>query len=170
MMVHGVTPGPLLIQQDPQLFWGFIASMYVGNVILLDPEPAAGRALREPAARAVPGAVPDRSSCARSSGVYAVNGSVVDVWIMLAMGVLGLRAAQARLRDRADRAGAGAGADDGAVASASRSRCPPAATRSSSPGPSRSTLLAIGAVLVVLALRPLISRTIDWRARLPVDT
>ena len=59
MMVHGVTPGPLLIQQDPKLFWGFIASMYVGNVILLDPQPAAGRALREPAARAVPGAVPD---------------------------------------------------------------------------------------------------------------
>ncbi len=61
MMVHGVTPGPLLIQQDPRLFWGFIASMYVGNVDPADPEPAAGRALREPAAGAVPGAVPDRA-------------------------------------------------------------------------------------------------------------
>ena len=32
-MVHGISPGPLLIQQHPQLFWGFIASMYVGNVV-----------------------------------------------------------------------------------------------------------------------------------------
>src|ERR1041385_7939762 len=35
IMVHGVAPGPLLIQQQPALFWGFIASMYVGNVMLL---------------------------------------------------------------------------------------------------------------------------------------
>src|SRR5262249_4552415 len=35
LMVHGVTPGPLLITQQPQLFWGFIASMYIGNVMLL---------------------------------------------------------------------------------------------------------------------------------------
>src|SRR4029453_3609703 len=35
MMVHGVSPGPLLIQQQPALFWGFIASMYVGNLVLL---------------------------------------------------------------------------------------------------------------------------------------
>ena len=35
LMVHGVTPGPLLIKQHPELFWGFIASMYVGNVMLL---------------------------------------------------------------------------------------------------------------------------------------
>src|SRR5207245_6584825 len=35
MMVHGISPGPLLITQQPELFWGFIASMYVGNVVLL---------------------------------------------------------------------------------------------------------------------------------------
>src|SRR5204863_6521048 len=35
LMVHGVSPGPLLIKQQPELFWGFIASMYVGNVVLL---------------------------------------------------------------------------------------------------------------------------------------
>ena len=34
-MVHGVAPGPLLIAEQPQLFWGFIASMYVGNLVLL---------------------------------------------------------------------------------------------------------------------------------------
>jgi putative tricarboxylic transport membrane protein len=36
--------------------------------------------------------------------------------------------------------------------------------------PISMALLAIGLVLVILALRPLISRTLDWRARLPVDT
>lgn len=35
MMIHGVRPGPLLFQEHPDLFWGVIASMYVGNVMLL---------------------------------------------------------------------------------------------------------------------------------------
>jgi putative tricarboxylic transport membrane protein len=35
LMIHGVTPGPLLITQHPQIFWGVIASMYIGNVMLL---------------------------------------------------------------------------------------------------------------------------------------
>jgi putative tricarboxylic transport membrane protein len=35
MMIHGVIPGPMLIKQSPQIFWGVIGSMYVGNVMLL---------------------------------------------------------------------------------------------------------------------------------------
>jgi putative tricarboxylic transport membrane protein len=35
LMIHGVQPGPLLIQQAPELFWGVVASMYVGNIMLL---------------------------------------------------------------------------------------------------------------------------------------
>jgi putative tricarboxylic transport membrane protein len=35
LMVHGVTPGPLLISQHPEVFWGTIASMYIGNIMLL---------------------------------------------------------------------------------------------------------------------------------------
>ena len=35
MMMHGLRPGPLLFEQNPQFVWGLIASMYVGNVILL---------------------------------------------------------------------------------------------------------------------------------------
>ncbi len=35
LMVHGVTPGPLLIKQHPDVFWGLITSMYVANVLLL---------------------------------------------------------------------------------------------------------------------------------------
>ena len=35
LIVHGVTPGPLLIKNNPDIFWGTIASMYIGNVMLL---------------------------------------------------------------------------------------------------------------------------------------
>jgi putative tricarboxylic transport membrane protein len=34
-MIHGVIPGPLLLVQNPGVFWGLITSMYIGNVILL---------------------------------------------------------------------------------------------------------------------------------------
>ena len=34
-LVHGLLPGPRLIQTNPALFWGIITSMYVGNVMLL---------------------------------------------------------------------------------------------------------------------------------------
>lgn len=35
LMIYGVTPGPLLIKNSPDLFWGVIASMYIGNILLL---------------------------------------------------------------------------------------------------------------------------------------
>ena len=35
LLIHGIRPGPLLIQQRPEIFWGLIASMYVGNVMLI---------------------------------------------------------------------------------------------------------------------------------------
>jgi putative tricarboxylic transport membrane protein len=35
LMLHGVTPGPLLLFKWPSVFWGVIASMYIGNVMLL---------------------------------------------------------------------------------------------------------------------------------------
>ena len=88
MMVHGVSPGPLLISQQPELFWGFIASMYVGNVVLLILNlPLVGvfvNLLRVPYPFLYPGIL---LFCIL--GVYAVNGSVVDVGIMTAMGALG---------------------------------------------------------------------------------
>jgi putative tricarboxylic transport membrane protein len=88
MMVHGVSPGPLLIQQQPALFWGFVASMYVGNVVLLILNlPLVGlfvNILRVPYPYLYPAIL-----VFSMLGVYAVNGSVVDVWIMLIMGVLG---------------------------------------------------------------------------------
>lgn len=35
LILHGIQPGPLLIQSRPDIFWGLISSMYVGNIILL---------------------------------------------------------------------------------------------------------------------------------------
>jgi putative tricarboxylic transport membrane protein len=35
LIIHGVQPGPLLIKQNPDLFWGLIASLYLGNALLL---------------------------------------------------------------------------------------------------------------------------------------
>jgi putative tricarboxylic transport membrane protein len=35
MMIYGVVPGPMFITQSPEIFWGVIGSMYVGNVMLL---------------------------------------------------------------------------------------------------------------------------------------
>jgi putative tricarboxylic transport membrane protein len=88
MMVHGVSPGPLLITQKPELFWGFIASMYVGNVVLLILNlPLVGifvNILRVPYPLLYPAIL---IFCVL--GVYAVNGSAVDVGIMTVMGALG---------------------------------------------------------------------------------
>ena len=35
LMIHGIRPGPLLLHEHPNLFWGVIASMYIGNALLL---------------------------------------------------------------------------------------------------------------------------------------
>jgi putative tricarboxylic transport membrane protein len=88
LMVHGVAPGPRLIEEQPELFWGFIASMYVGNLVLLILNlPLVGllvNLLRIPYAYLYPAIA---LMCV--IGVYAVNQSVVDVWIMVASGVAG---------------------------------------------------------------------------------
>jgi putative tricarboxylic transport membrane protein len=88
LMVHGIAPGPLLMEQQPALFWGFIASMYVGNLVLLILNlPLVGifvNLLRIPYAYLYPAIL---VFCVL--GVYAVDNSVVDVWIMTATGLLG---------------------------------------------------------------------------------
>ena len=35
LLIHGIQPGPLLIKQSPELFWGLVASLYLGNTLLL---------------------------------------------------------------------------------------------------------------------------------------
>jgi putative tricarboxylic transport membrane protein len=88
LMVHGVSPGPTLIQDHPELFWGFVASMYVGNVVLLVLNlPLVGlfvNLLRIPYAYLYPCIL---AFCVL--GCYSVSNSTIDVWIMLIMGGIG---------------------------------------------------------------------------------
>jgi putative tricarboxylic transport membrane protein len=83
-----VTPGPLLIESRPELFWGLAASMYIGNVILLILNlPLVGlfiRVLRLPRWFLMP-AVATIGFVA----VYAVNTSAFDLLLVIAFGVLG---------------------------------------------------------------------------------
>jgi putative tricarboxylic transport membrane protein len=88
LMLHGVSVGPTLVNDHPDVFWGFVASMYVGNLMLLALNlPLVSvfvTVLRIPYAYLYPLII---MFCV--IGVYEVNNSVVDVWIMLIMGVLG---------------------------------------------------------------------------------
>ena len=84
----GVTPGPLLITEEPDLFWGLAASMYVGNVFLLLLNlPLVGlfvRALTLPRWFLLPGV-----AALSFVAVYAVNQSPFDLVLMTGFGVAG---------------------------------------------------------------------------------
>ena len=88
LLIHGIPPGPSLVNEQPKLFWGFVASMYVGNLMLLLLNlPLVGvfvSILRIPYAYLYPMII---MFCI--IGVYEVNNSVVDVWIMLIFGGIG---------------------------------------------------------------------------------
>jgi len=88
LMIHGVSVGPTLVNEHPDVFWGFVASMYVGNIMLLLLNlPLVGifvTVLRIPYAYLYPLII---MFCI--IGVYETNNSIVDVWIMLIMGIVG---------------------------------------------------------------------------------
>jgi putative tricarboxylic transport membrane protein len=88
LLIHGIAPGPALVNEQPKLFWGFVASMYVGNLMLLALNlplvSAFVSILRIPYSYLYPMII---MFCV--IGVYEVNNSVVDVWIMLIFGAIG---------------------------------------------------------------------------------
>jgi putative tricarboxylic transport membrane protein len=92
LLIHGVTPGPELINSHPQLFWGVIASMFVGNLMLIIlnvPLISAFVALlRVPAVLMAALIV---VFCI--IGAYSLNNDITDVFVMVTLGVLayGLR-------------------------------------------------------------------------------
>ena len=87
-MMWGLQPGPLLMDQNPEFAWGLIASMYLGNVMLLLVNifciPAFASIARVPFRVLGPIIV---VMCVL--GTFTVNGSIIEVGIMLACGVLG---------------------------------------------------------------------------------
>jgi len=88
LILWGYKPGPLLIQEHPELFWGLVASMYVGNVLLLILNlplvPLFAQILRLPYYVLYPLILG-----ISIVGVYSVNNSLFDVWIMGLFGLLG---------------------------------------------------------------------------------
>jgi putative tricarboxylic transport membrane protein len=83
-----VTPGPQLVSQRPEVFWGLVASMYIGNLLLLVLNlPLVGvfaRLLRLPRWALMPGV-----AVLSVTAVYAINQSVFDLILMVAFGVVG---------------------------------------------------------------------------------
>jgi putative tricarboxylic transport membrane protein len=87
-LMWGLQPGPLLMEQNPEFAWGLIASMYLGNVMLLLVNvfciPAFAQVARVPFRMLAPVII---ALCV--AGTYTVNGSIIEVGIMLGCGVLG---------------------------------------------------------------------------------
>lgn len=88
LMIHGISPGPLMMQQHPDLFWGVVSSMYLGNVMLLLLNlPLIGLwvcLLRVPYGILFPLIL-----FIALTGAYVVNGNEMDLYLMLFFGVLG---------------------------------------------------------------------------------
>ena len=87
-MIYGVQPGPLMIKEHPDVFWGLVTSMYVGNIMLLLLNlPLIGiwvRILKIPYKILFPLII---MFCL--IGVYSVNNSMLDVFLMIIFGVVG---------------------------------------------------------------------------------
>jgi putative tricarboxylic transport membrane protein len=88
LMIHGVTPGPRMITQRPDIFWGVIASMYLGNAMLVVLNlPLVGlwvKVLKIPYRILMPLIV---LFCL--IGAYSLNNNVVELIIMIVFGVVG---------------------------------------------------------------------------------
>jgi len=87
-MIHGIVPGPTLITQHSDLFWGLIASMYIGNVLLLIINlPLVGifaYLLKTPLNILMPIVL-----MVTMTGAYSINNSMFDLGLLLGFGFLG---------------------------------------------------------------------------------
>ena len=85
---YGIQPGPLLLQRESALVWGLIASLFIGNTLLLllnlPLAPVWAKLLRIPRPYLYAGIL-----FFASMGAYAVNGSAFDLILLLALGLLG---------------------------------------------------------------------------------
>ena len=88
LLIHGVRPGPLLVTEKPDVFWGLIASMYIGSLMLLVLNlPLIGlwvKLLRVPYPLLAPLIL-----TFVIIGSYSVNNSIFDVGTTIAFGVFG---------------------------------------------------------------------------------
>ena len=88
LILWGLKPGPLMIQENPTLFWGLVASMYVGNVMLLVLNlPLVGvwaRVMLVPRPLLFGGIL-----VLASLGAYSLNRSILDLVILYGVGAVG---------------------------------------------------------------------------------
>ena len=88
LMIQGIQPGPQVMVKQPELFWGVIASMWIGNLMLLIMNlPLIGlwvSLLRVPYRLLFPAIV---ALCC--VGAYTVSNSLFDVWLVLLFGLVG---------------------------------------------------------------------------------
>ena len=88
MITMGVQPGPLLVEQRPDIFWGVIVSLYVANIMLLILNlPLVGvwvSILRIPQKFLIPGIL-----TIAIIGSYSVRGAMLDIYVLLVAGIIG---------------------------------------------------------------------------------
>ncbi|HHX89712.1 MAG TPA: tripartite tricarboxylate transporter permease [Paracoccus sp.] len=88
LMMHGITPGPRLLTDHADIFWGLVVSFWVGNILLVVLNiPMIGiwvRLLRVPYQILYPGII-----VLILIGVFSVNNSVFDVYVAVGFGLLG---------------------------------------------------------------------------------
>ena len=88
LLIHGVQPGPLMMSEHPQVFWGLIASLYLGNFILVILNlPLVGifvSLLRTPMGILAPMVL-----VVCLIGVYSVKASPLDLMVVVVAGVVG---------------------------------------------------------------------------------
>ena len=87
-MIHGIVPGPLLIRDHPEIFWGLVGSMYIGNVVLvilnLPLIPLWVQVLRIPSKILYPLVL---LFCL--VGAFSINNNVFDIKVMIIFGIVG---------------------------------------------------------------------------------
>jgi len=88
LLIHGMRPGPLLFSTHPDFVWGLIASMYIGNVMLIIQNmPMIGlwvRLLKVPYKVLMPLII-----TISAVGVFATDNNIFDMWIMFVFGLIG---------------------------------------------------------------------------------
>lgn len=88
LLLQGITPGPQMIESHPEVFWGVVASMYIGNVILLALNlPLVGLFVQ--LLRVKQEILAPLTILVTVVGVYSVNNSVFDIGVAVLFGVLG---------------------------------------------------------------------------------
>ena len=167
-MVHGVSPGPLLITEQPELFWGFVAQHVRRQRGAAGAQPAAGGLFVQPAAHPLRVSLPrhhrvlharrllgepQRGRRVDHAGIAALGYVLRKLDFELAPVVLGL--VLSPMLELTVRQSLAMSAGNYGIFF---------------DRPIAVPMLAIGVILVVLALRPLVSRTLDWRSRLPAES